>query len=660
MFANTLDAYLLIKDGIIIHCNSAAELFFRVNKNLLLGNTPVVISPEKQPDGNFSEYLVKQKLEEAFIKGSVKFEWLHKRFDETQFYTEIVLTHIKISDNDYIIAACRDITVNKSIMSELNSQNSFMNLLLDNIVAGVIIVDPVTHTIENINHAALNMLGSTREEVMGKRCHKFICPAEEGNCPITDLDQKLDNSERILLSNSGDVIPILKSIKKININGKVKLLETFFDISSHKITQNQLEEKEANIEFIVTHIQDVVYSVDTKTQEFSFLSPVFEKITGYNINDINGAGGRVSFLKSVLYENHLELWEEFLDNVRREQKKSDFVYESWWICKDGTLKCLQDHWMPVYKNNELISTVGVLQDITERKKQEDELISLNQELTKLNEDLDISRTWVEDNLFEQNLLVEELEQTKEKLEKLNNEKNKFFSIIAHDLKSPFQGFVGLTELMANEVTNFTIAELSLYTKEMHKTASNLFILLQNLLEWAQMQKDTVDFKPAIIDLVHLFENNIDLLEQNLIKKNIMLEKFYPAKLSVYADEKMINSVLRNLLSNAVKFTPKNGKIAITTRLSGNSFVEIKISDNGIGMSEQLTGKLFKIEEKVGRKGTEGEESTGLGLLLCKEFVNKNDGDIWVESFEGVGTTFTFTVPLAENEPTGIKKQTEIV
>ena len=230
------------------------------------------------------------------------------------------------------------------------------------------------------------------------------------------------------------------------------------------------------------------------------------------------------------------------------------------------------------------------------------------------------------------------------LQELNLAKNKLFSIIAHDLKSPFQGFLGLTELLVEGINSFSKEELFSISKNMHESAANLFKLLQNLLEWSQIQKGTITFTPISLNLNSIISKNIEIIYQRAAQKEITILNKVTDEINIIADEKMADTVLRNLLSNAVKFTKKSGKIEINVKELKNQFIEISISDNGIGMSEELCNNLFKIDEKVGRTGTAGESSTGLGLLLCKEFVEKNGGKIWVKSEENVGSTFYFTLP----------------
>ncbi len=256
---------------------------------------------------------------------------------------------------------------------------------------------------------------------------------------------------------------------------------------------------------------------------------------------------------------------------------------------------------------------------------------------------------VVDRLKKSNLLLskknEELIKNNVELEKSNNQKDKFFSIIAHDLRSPFQGFLSLTKIMAEDMGSYTALELTQAGKDMHKTASNLFNLLKNLLDWAQIQKGAMSFQPELFPLSDLIAENVQVLKKRSEQKGISIINNVSDYFQVYADEKMISSVLLNLLSNAIKFTNRNGSVTICAKKTIDQSVEISVCDSGVGIGKNLIDKLFKVGEKVRTLGTEGELSTGLGLLLCKEFVEKQGGRIWVESEEGKGSTLSFTLPI---------------
>jgi len=247
--------------------------------------------------------------------------------------------------------------------------------------------------------------------------------------------------------------------------------------------------------------------------------------------------------------------------------------------------------------------------------------------------------------YELEIKNQEIIEQRDKLKELNATKDKFFSIIAHDLKSPFQGFLNFTEILSKSVDTFTPDRLKTISKLMHENASNLFKLLKNLLEWAQMQNGTMHFNPEIVSLNSLTVACIETIKERCKQKEISIINAITEDYHINADYQMIYSVMTNLITNAVKFTNRGGKIVISAYLNEENILKVSVKDTGVGMSKEELQKLFKVGEKIGSKGTEGEPSTGIGLLLSKEFIEKHSGKIWVESELGKGSTFYFTLPI---------------
>jgi len=238
----------------------------------------------------------------------------------------------------------------------------------------------------------------------------------------------------------------------------------------------------------------------------------------------------------------------------------------------------------------------------------------------------------------------ELIRKNEELQITNSEKDKFFSIIAHDLRSPFNAFLGFTRIMTEELSTTSLEEIQIMLASMRKSAVNLYNLLENLLEWSMMQRGLTSFNPISIPLVTKINEIVELILGSAQKKEIEIDLNIPPDLSVSADIHMIDTVIRNLVSNAVKFTSKGGRVTITARITIDNEIEIAVRDNGIGMNKTMLDNLFRLDINTNRVGTEGESSTGMGLILCKDFVEKNGGKIWVESEVNKGSTFYFTLP----------------
>lgn len=235
-----------------------------------------------------------------------------------------------------------------------------------------------------------------------------------------------------------------------------------------------------------------------------------------------------------------------------------------------------------------------------------------------------------------------LTQTKS-LNEINATKNKLFSIIAHDLRNPFSNIIGFSELMKDELDSLDKNEIKTFASHINNSANQTLKLLDNLLEWARMQQGKIAFSPSTIDLKQLSEEVIQLLSDRAQKKNIRLLNLIPAHFRLLADAEMYKAILRNLLSNALKFTRQGGKVEISAKVYEHE-TWVTVADNGIGISNENVKKLFNAATNFTIHGTENESGTGLGLILCKDFVEKHGGRIWVESKVEAGSSFTFSIP----------------
>jgi PAS domain S-box-containing protein len=239
---------------------------------------------------------------------------------------------------------------------------------------------------------------------------------------------------------------------------------------------------------------------------------------------------------------------------------------------------------------------------------------------------------------------EEITLKNDQLQAINAEKDKFFSIIAHDLRGPLSSFVGATQLLTESHALGT-DEIKQITMSMKSSAVNIYNLLENLLEWSRLKRGGLHFVGQNLNLRNIVTDCVAVLSESATKKGVEISIGIPERTEVFADKHMLATVIRNIVSNAVKFSNPGGKVTITA-VDTDKTVEMKIADTGIGMIPELKEKLFIINEKTSRNGTSGELSTGLGLLLCKEFIDQSGGKIWVESEAGRGSEFFFTMAAA--------------
>lgn len=241
----------------------------------------------------------------------------------------------------------------------------------------------------------------------------------------------------------------------------------------------------------------------------------------------------------------------------------------------------------------------------------------------------------------------QLEKNAQELKSLNDTKDKFFGIIAHDLKNPFSSLLGATEYLYKEIEKHDRKKIRMLAKILFESAQSGFDILTNLLEWSRAQTGSLAYDPEEVSMAGLVDKNISLVAVIANSKNIGISTNLEPGLTLIADENMLNTVLRNLLTNALKFTPSGGKVNIeATRSDGK--VHVTVRDSGTGIPEEDLDKLFRIDVKYVNSGTNDERGTGLGLILCKEFINRHGGEIWVESRLNEGSVFHFTIPAGKS------------
>lgn len=363
----------------------------------------------------------------------------------------------------------------------------------------------------------------------------------------------------------------------------------FFMMLDEPIYWTDTIDKEKTLDYVFEH-QHITKFNDAMAQQYLADK---EQFIGLTPNDM--------FSHDVAYGK--QVWRKFFDQGKLHIETSEQRFDGSQMWVEGDYICLYD------SEQRIIGHFGIQRDVTQRKQVEEEIKLKNEQL----------------------ILA-------------HAEKDKFFSIIAHDLRSPFNGFLGLTQIMAEELLFLTKDELQNIAISMRNSATNLYRLLDNLLEWARMQQGLISFNPKKLELLPIVDEIIMMMVEPAKRKEIKITADISADTDVYADNYILQSVIRNLVSNAVKFTRKGGEINVSAKALNDVGVEISVRDTGIGMSPKIVDNLFKLSVQTNRKGTEGELSTGLGLLLCKEFVEKHRGKIWAESEEGKGSSFHFTIP----------------
>ena len=479
---------------------------------------------------------------------------------------------------------------------------------------------PLIQHLEEMKFACLRLISSVSEFAYIQTASKNKSQSAQEKQETNLIQQSCNSCHKSFLQYQylvKESFPgAVKQIKEISKAGK--LLKTaankFIEINKHgTLGSEALEKKEemeiSEINFLNTVNQAISYTniklEEEKTQLEYTISSSFR-----NIFVLSGLALFISVLIGILYARSI------LNPITKLTQQTDH-----------------------FRKGNLETAIDI--------KSTDEIGVLGKSFYEMAKRIKLLVAQLEDEINTTKQVEEEIQKHNEHLLRINAEKDKFFTIIAHDLKNPFHGLMSLTELMATGEEDFTKSEITEYGKSIHESATTLYKLVENLLEWAQIQKGSIIFIPKEIELQKTISKCIETVKQSAIQKGIKIINEVTGTQKVYADEKMINTVLRNLLTNAVKFTRRDGKIIIRTKKIDSETVEISVSDTGVGISEENVKNLFKIESLVSSKGTDGEQSTGLGLLLCKEFIEKHNGKIWVESEEGKGSTFGFSLSVGK-------------
>lgn len=290
-----------------------------------------------------------------------------------------------------------------------------------------------------------------------------------------------------------------------------------------------------------------------------------------------------------------------------------------------------------WQETDLALTVSeALRSYFQEKKVEEQ----HAELQTLNQRLERWNATLEQQVRER---TAELEAQKIELAELNASKDKFFSIISHDLRSPFNALLGFSQMLEEHLDQYSREDIRDRVGKIRTSAERLFALLENLLTWSRIQRGAIEYHPEPVDLWELAEDNVALFTPNAEHKQIYLSHIVHEGTMVYADYSMINTVIRNLTSNALKFTTAGQRVEISARRHENLWIEVAVADTGVGIPPEVLPKLLRIDAHHTTVGTGNEQGTGLGLILCRELVEKNGGTIWIESEVGKGSTFKFTL-----------------
>ena len=494
-----------------------------------------------------------------------------------------------------IVGVSRNIGKRKLIEQSLKTSEENFRTFFSSLADLIFIMDS-NYLIVDVNQTVLNRLEYEKDELVGQSVLN-VFPSSQKEDVIYSFNSirklTLDYCHVPVVSKSGFKIQCETRVQSGIWNGKPALFAIVKDVTKIK----QSEEKFSRAFQSGSNLMAIF---NAKTNKFIDANDLFIKELGYSKDEIIGKTTK----ELNIFDDHREL-----DHIVSGKKSKSVTKDIELKIRTKTGKNIIGLYSAssIYVGNERCWLITIT-NITDRIQAEKEIKLKNDQLLKL-----------------------------------NAEKDKFFSIISHDLRSPFNGFLGLTQIMAEELSSFTMPEIQNIAVTMRDSATNLFRLLENLLHWAKMQQGLIPFNPEIIQLISVVDESIEMLNVASKSKKIKITYEISKEIAVFADSNMLKTVFRNLISNAIKFTHKGGKIHISAKITSNDRVEISVNDSGSGMDSSMIENLFRLDAQINRKGTDGELSTGLGLVLCKEFIEKSGGKFWVKSEESKGSTFSFTL-----------------
>lgn len=595
-----------ISDGEYMLINEGFTKMFQYNEEEIVGRSfraMNILDSSEELDIIFNTLYKKGNAENI--------EVVLQKKDGKKFSALVSASLLELDGVAYFLTVTKDISNSKRIEGELLRDQLLIDALMNNLTDYIYIKDCESR-FQRINRSSAHAFGlEDPDQIIGKSDRDFYLEedakkAYKDEQAIIRTGQPIIKEEKLSMKDGTDMWLLTT---KMPLLDKDRNIVGTFGISKNITEQKNLEEalhlKHLQLEAIIANSPDHIYYKD-RNSKFVLCNTPLALLAGCTSEKELIGKSDFDFYPHDLAQQYFNVEQALMENGHPLLNYEEPLSNN----QTGELHWFLSSKVPVKDaDGNVIGLVGISRDITDRKKSEDEIRSKN-----------------------------------ESLQNLNTEKDKFFSIVAHDLRGPLSSFVAATKMITDEINTMSIEEIKEITLSMRASATNVYTLLENLLEWSRLKRGVMDFVPERFNLKEKIQACVDVLSESAKKKSVDLEVEISEDIYAFADNHMFDTVILNLISNAIKFSYTGGKVTLMADYNIDHYIEIKVKDSGIGMSPELISKLFLITEKTSRTGTQGEPSTGLGLLLCKEFIEKHGGKIWVESAKGKGSTFIFTLP----------------
>ncbi len=555
----------------------------------------------------------------AYEKGHHIFELDRLRKDGTRFPALHDVT-VKLDEKGnvlYRIGNVQDITEQKRAEARLREGEGRLNAVFETVHTGIMIIDRETHVIQEINPAAARMFGLPQEQIVGRPCHQFVCPAQAGQCPVADLGQSVDNSERILLTANGTRRSIIKTVVPLHMGGRECLLESFIDITARKEAELALSRREKQYRLMADNMSDLIWTMDLKMNP-TYVSPSMLSQYGYSPEEVR----KIRFDHMLTPDSArkvIDLFKVLKDLIKRRTlagKGFSETLELEHIRKDGSIFWGETQVsITVEQDGLIVGIQGVTRDITERKR------------------------------------AEALGKEKEAAEVSNRAKSEFLASMSHEIRTPLNGIIGMTELaLGLDLSEDQRGILETIRNE----ARNLSHLISDILDLSRIESGKLELDVEPFDLADLTDDITESFALRAEQKGLGFVTFLAPDIAtnLIGDSVRMRQVLVNLVGNAIKFTEK-GEVTVTCELLRDSdddvMAQFSVSDTGIGIPLEKQDKIFESFTQADGSITRQYGGSGLGITISKKLVEMMGGEIGVVSEPGEGSTFWFNTCLKKQK-----------
>jgi len=633
---------------------------------VMVNDSPILSKTEKTTDEHGKEiYLSTSKIPLHDQKGRVT-----GIVGIVTDITEIVITNEKLEQKNKDLQEINKLLMEKKeenlqqeeelkIYYEKSvDEKNQLRTLIDNMPDRIYIKDRRSRFVAGNIHLAKILKVKSPDELIGKTDYDFH---------PKNIAEEFYNDEQKIMSTG--IALINKEEKGIDIEGKEAIISTTKvpvrdeygnvvgivgvgrEITAYKESEIKLIEQQDNLReanVLLREKQDEIQKKSeelySRTQELLRLNHELEKLSLVasstdNVIIIMDADANFEWVNHSFEKHYGMSFEEYLKTKGRNLRENSFNKNINEILDEVIKTCKPKIYTSkgIDNNNKIIWLQTTLSPVLNDKGEITRLIAIDSDITQLME--------AEDKISQQKT---EIEKQRDELRKLNATKDKFFSIIAHDLRNPFHSIMGFSDLLMSNYDSTKDNDKKEFIRLINESANSAYGLLENLLNWTRAQTNRIKFEPSQIDLSKIIHRNISILSVHAKNKDITLTYEVPQNIIVVADENMVDTIIRNLLANAIKFTQTNGKVHVSARIEDYDVI-ISVADTGIGMDEETLSKLLNREEFFNTPGTSGETGTGLGLIVSKEFITRHGSDLIIESKKNEGSIFTFSLPIKEKK-----------